>query len=45
MVAVDQVPIVNLLSDDGHPMQALADVLTMQAHLGCARRPVGGLRR
>lgn len=34
MAAVDVVPIVNLLSDDGHPMQALADVLTMQAHLG-----------
>jgi ornithine carbamoyltransferase len=34
MVAVDQVPIVNLLSDDGHPMQALADALTMRAHLG-----------
>src|SRR5207344_519773 len=24
MAAVDQVPVVNLLSDDGHPMQALA---------------------
>jgi ornithine carbamoyltransferase len=34
MAAVDEVPIVNLLSDDGHPMQALADLLTMQAHLG-----------
>jgi len=34
MAAVDLVPVVNLLSDDGHPMQALADVLTMQAHLG-----------
>jgi len=34
MAAVDLVPIVNLLSDDGHPMQALADVLTMQARLG-----------
>jgi ornithine carbamoyltransferase len=34
MAAVDVIPIVNLLSDDGHPMQALADVLTMQAHLG-----------
>jgi len=34
MAAVDEVPIVNLLSDDGHPMQALADVLTMRQHLG-----------
>jgi ornithine carbamoyltransferase len=34
MAAVDEVPVVNLLSDDGHPMQALADALTMQAHLG-----------
>jgi ornithine carbamoyltransferase len=34
MAAVDLVPVVNLLSDDGHPMQALADVLTMQGHLG-----------
>ena len=34
MVAVDEVPIVNLLSDDGHPMQALADALTMRTHLG-----------
>ena len=34
MAAVDLVPIVNLLSDDGHPMQALADVLTMRQHLG-----------
>ena len=34
MAAVDRVPVVNLLSDDGHPMQALADVLTMRQHLG-----------
>ena len=34
MAAVDEVPIVNLLSDDGHPMQALADLLTMRQHLG-----------
>ncbi len=34
MAAVDLVPVVNLLSDEGHPMQALADVLTMRQHLG-----------
>lgn len=34
MAAVNQVPIVNLLSDDAHPMQALADVLTMRQKLG-----------
>jgi ornithine carbamoyltransferase len=28
------VPVVNLLSDRGHPCQALADLLTMQQHLG-----------
>ncbi|MBM3685216.1 MAG: ornithine carbamoyltransferase [Actinobacteria bacterium] len=30
MAAVDVVPIVNLLSDVGHPMQALADLLTLR---------------
>jgi ornithine carbamoyltransferase len=30
MAAVDVVPIVNMLSDRSHPLQALADVLTMQ---------------
>jgi ornithine carbamoyltransferase len=30
MAAVDTVPIVNMLSDRSHPLQALADVLTMQ---------------
>jgi ornithine carbamoyltransferase len=34
MAAVDAVPIVNMLSDDGHPLQALADVLTIRQHLG-----------
>jgi ornithine carbamoyltransferase len=27
-------PVVNLLSDDGHPCQALADMLTLRQHLG-----------
>ena len=34
MAAVSPVPIVNLLSDQSHPMQALADVLTMTEELG-----------
>ena len=34
MAAVDAVPVVNLLSDDGHPMQALADLLTIRQRLG-----------
>ncbi len=34
MAALDLVPIVNMLSDAAHPLQALADVLTMQQLLG-----------
>ena len=34
MVDVATVPIVNLLSDAGHPMQALADVLTLRQEWG-----------
>jgi ornithine carbamoyltransferase len=34
MAAIDVVPVVNLLSDEAHPMQALADVLTLRQHLG-----------
>lgn len=34
MAAVDRVPIVNLLSDAAHPMQALADVLTVIEEFG-----------
>lgn len=34
MAAVDQIPIVNLLSDQAHPTQAIADVLTIQAEFG-----------
>ena len=30
MVAVSAVPVINLFSDQSHPLQALADVLTMQ---------------
>jgi len=34
MVAVADVPVVNLLSDRAHPLQALADALTMEHALG-----------
>ncbi len=34
MAAVSRVPIVNLLSDQSHPLQALADLLTIQQHFG-----------
>ena len=34
MVNVDVVPIVNLLSDGAHPLQAIADVLTIEAECG-----------
>ena len=34
MAALNVVPIVNLLSDGGHPMQAIADVLTIEAERG-----------
>lgn len=34
MAAASPVPVVNLLSDAAHPMQALADLLTVKAHFG-----------
>ncbi len=34
MAAVDVVPVVNLLSDEAHPMQALADLLTIRQIFG-----------
>ena len=34
MASVSSVPIVNLLSDDSHPIQVLADLLTMRQCLG-----------
>ncbi len=34
MAATGVVPIVNLLSDDAHPLQAIADVLTLRAEFG-----------
>jgi ornithine carbamoyltransferase len=34
MAAVAGVPVVNLLSDKGHPCQAIADLLTLRQHFG-----------
>ena len=34
MAAVSNVPIINMLSDHSHPLQALADLLTMRQELG-----------
>jgi ornithine carbamoyltransferase len=34
MAAVSAVPVVNMLSDRSHPLQALADVMTMERRLG-----------
>ncbi len=34
MAAVSAVPVLNMLSDRGHPLQAVADVITMHDHLG-----------
>ncbi|MEY4632765.1 MAG: ornithine carbamoyltransferase [Actinomycetota bacterium] len=34
MAAVSSVPVVNMLSDQSHPLQALADILTMEEHCG-----------
>ena len=34
MAACEVVPVVNMLSDKAHPLQALADVLTMEQHVG-----------
>lgn len=39
MARLDVIPVVNLLSDRAHPLQAMADVLTLEAELG----PVGDL--
>lgn len=34
LAAASTVPVVNLLSDDAHPCQAVADVLTIEQHFG-----------
>lgn len=40
MAALDVAPVVNLLSDEGHPLQAIADVLTIRAELGAVKDKV-----
>jgi len=40
MAALNVTPIINLLSDDGHPLQAIADVLTIQAEFGSIKDKV-----
>ena len=37
MAAADAMPIVNLLSDRAHPLQALADLLTIEQEIGLSR--------
>ncbi|MDH5291174.1 MAG: ornithine carbamoyltransferase, partial [Acidimicrobiia bacterium] len=37
MAALDLVPVVNLLSDSGHPLQAIADVITIRGELGSVK--------
>jgi ornithine carbamoyltransferase len=34
MAAVSTVPVINLLSDRSHPLQAIADLMTLRAHWG-----------
>jgi ornithine carbamoyltransferase len=34
MAALDAIPVVNMLSDDAHPLQALADLLTIEDEFG-----------
>src|SRR5205807_8407741 len=34
LASVSRVPVVNLLSDDAHPCQTLADLLTLRQHFG-----------
>jgi len=40
MAATDTVPVVNMLSDYSHPLQSLADVLTMREEFGTLRERV-----
>lgn len=37
MAALNAVPVVNMLSDEAHPLQAFADLLTVRQHFGTAQ--------
>jgi ornithine carbamoyltransferase len=37
LASVSTVPVVNMLSDDAHPCQTLADLLTVRQHFGTAK--------
>jgi ornithine carbamoyltransferase len=37
LASVSRVPVVNLLSDDAHPCQTLADLLTLRQHFGALK--------
>ena len=41
MARASSVPVINALSDDGHPVQVLCDVLTIEEQLG---KPIRGMR-
>ncbi|MEI2700196.1 MAG: hypothetical protein V9E94_18365 [Microthrixaceae bacterium] len=45
LAAVSSVPVINLLSDEAHPVQALADLLTIRQEFGHLRRRGRHLRR